>query len=140
MDAAGDAILTLLRRGDEATIVARGQSMRPLLRDGTQLRVAPLPAAAPLRIGDVVLCRIGAGLILHRVVALRSEGASLWVTTRGDGRRSEDRPVLRDAIVGRVVAATRFGRLLRLDGVGGRVVGYVAAKLLPHLWFLRKSR
>lgn len=136
-DPAGEAILALLARGDEARLRARGQSMRPLLPDGTRLLLRSLSPGEPLHLGDVVLTRPG-GLVLHRVVALRSTDEGLWVVTRGDGRRTADPPLPRSAVLARVVEATLFGRPVRLDGLLGRAVGLFAVRLLPHLWFLRK--
>lgn len=55
-----------------------GQSMWPLIRDGERVEVRP--RSGPVEIGDVVLVMLGHKLVLHRVVAIQSDG----VVTKGD--------------------------------------------------------
>jgi signal peptidase I len=98
----------LLARGSTVTFVARGASMRPFLRDGDRVTLAPLRGRP--RLGDVVLTR-GASLgVVHRVVALRGGR----VLTKGDALpRSDGWRSLGD-VLGRVERVERAGRAVPL--------------------------
>jgi hypothetical protein len=78
-----------------------GMSMSPLLKPGDLVLLEDL--TAPPRVGDVVLLRLAAALVLHRVVSVDDEGGLL--TTRGDAMRRSDAPLPRSA------ALARFDRL-----------------------------
>lgn len=87
--------------------------MVPTLRDGDLLEFAAC-RLEELLIGDVLLFLSPADhrWIVHRVTAILASG----VRTRGDGNDGEDPFVLRDGIVGRVVAAWRGGVRRRVGG------------------------
>ncbi len=88
----------------EGTWVAlRGSSMQSAYADGDWLLVAPFTAAAPVRLGEVVVARRGERLVTHRVVELRDGMA----TTKGDACPRADPPVPVGALLGRVVSARR---------------------------------
>ena len=99
-----------MRRGNTLRVRARGDSMLPFLRHGDVLHVRPLPAAA-VCVGDVICYAPSPGrLHLHRVVARDERG----FVTRGDALPYvEDVPVA--ALLGRVIARERAGRVRRLD-------------------------
>jgi len=121
----------LLRRGNKVRFRARGRSMAPLIRDGDVLTVEP---AGPetLRVGDVALHRIGGEqVVAHRVLARRAERGEVLLTTRGDALSGPHDRVCAEEVLGRVVEVERDGRVLRLDRGPWRVLGLVAAKLLP---------
>ncbi len=58
-----------LRRGETVQFRPHGNSMEPLVRSGALCTVEPVDPCA-LRVGDVVLCRVGRDDYLHRVVDL----------------------------------------------------------------------
>ena len=73
-------IIRLIEEGHTATIVARGDSMRPFIEDGRDKLV--LGKADSVRVGDVVLAELSEGhFVCHRVERI-SEG---MITMRGDG-------------------------------------------------------
>lgn len=80
----------------------QGRSMTPTLRPGDEVVVAPIAPEA-LTPGDWVVVRAG---FLHRYLGRRGER----VLTKGDGHLGLDPLWDPDAVVGRVVEASRAGR------------------------------
>lgn len=96
----------LLGAGHALRFRARGGSMHPAIRDGDALWVSP---SAPVRRGDVALCRAAAGRVLaHRVVCVTEAG----IQTQGDALACPDPPVPWEQVLGRVTAVERAGRRL----------------------------
>ena len=122
-------------------IWARGQSMRPFLRDGARVLLAPVRQDQMIVVGDVILVRLGppglglGGLILHRVIDAPDSTGHL--RTRGDGRRSADAAVHRTAVLGRAEAIWIFGRRVAVGGPLARSLSRVWTRVLPYLWPLR---
>lgn len=107
-----DAVAAAHARGGSVLIRVRGRSMRPMIRDGEEVRVRPLGGRA-LAAGDVVLARTAGGAALHRVIAIdEGEGRLLL---KGDGERRPDARLPVAAILGRADAVRRRGRWVRLD-------------------------
>jgi signal peptidase I len=131
-----DVVSDLLDRGHSVRFRARGGSMRPTIREGEAITVAPARPTG-IRRGDVILYRVGRGVIAHRVarVAQRPDGALVFIP-RGDASQSRDEPVEETALLGKVVTVERGGRAL--DPVAGRaralaVAWTAAARLLGWL-------
>ncbi len=95
----------LLARGLSFRFVARGASMRPFVRDGDLLVVAPEGERA--LVGDLVLIPEGE-FTVHRVIARL--GHRIWV--KGDAMPRIDGVFDRRTIAGRVVELSRAGRLI----------------------------
>ncbi|HTZ49047.1 MAG TPA: C25 family cysteine peptidase [Verrucomicrobiae bacterium] len=106
----------LLRRGDAVQFRVSGASMQPNLVDGDDVLVT---AAKPedLHRGDVVLARNDMGFQVHRVVQVSADNAQ--VITRGDSGQKSDSPA--QHILGKVIAAERRGKRLKMAGLGARV-------------------
>jgi hypothetical protein len=87
-----------------------GVSMKPTLSWEDIVEVEP---CVQVRAGDVLLFKSGDKLVIHRVVAVRSDG----LVTRGDHNNHADACLLapRD-IMGRVVAACRGNQRRRIHG------------------------
>jgi signal peptidase len=81
--------------------VVSGVSMRPLLQAGDIVLTAPVNPE-DVAVGDIIRFREGNSYVLHRVVAVHSEGAILFIT-RGDANNVDDRPLPASALEGRVV-------------------------------------
>ncbi len=113
-------IRSVIAGGQAVRLTVRGDSMRPFLRDGDQVELAPAPAP---RVGDPVLVRAGRGpearYLLHRVVRLAHE----HVFVRGDAQRVEEGPFPVDDVIGRVTTILRAGRTLDLDRRRWRLAG-----------------
>lgn len=90
-----EAVESTLAEGREVQIAVRGNSMRPLLRDGRDRVVLHPCAGRDCRPGDVVLFRHGGRHVLHRIVRRDGEGFVL----RGDGNyRLEERCAEKDVL------------------------------------------
>ena len=96
----------LLTESDEVTITIRGNSMRPMLRDGRDGVVLRRYESEPIRVGDVMLFKYRAGYVLHRVIKIEDE----QITFAGDGNYKIYEQAQRSEIVARMVAYVRVGR------------------------------
>jgi hypothetical protein len=90
------------RAGDQAWVVAHGDSMRPLIPPGARLLVEF--GALPAGVGEIIVFAQGERLIAHRVVAWR------WSSpiAKGDAEAFCDAPLDHENILG-VVRALRRG-------------------------------
>ena len=113
-------IRDLASEGKAAEIPVRGNSMRPMLRDGDRVRLAPV-THADARLGDVVLRVEPSSPIIHRVVGWWPSRDGWRVLTKGDGARRLDPPLPPERLVGRVVALVRGSDVRQLDGTWMRV-------------------
>ena len=95
-EVAGD----LLNRGLGFRFQARGRSMLPVIADGDILHIEPARFCSEYRVGEIVLFRIEGKLKAHRVI--RKCYDSLFA--RGDAGITEEGPIHRADILGRVVA------------------------------------
>ena len=110
----------LLADGASPEIPVRGNSMRPILRDGDRVRLAPVTRARA-RLGDVVLRVEPSGPIVHRVVGWWPSRDGWRLLTKGDGARRLDPPLPPEGLAGRVVARVRGDSVRRFDGAGMRI-------------------
>jgi hypothetical protein len=97
---------------------AVGKSMLPTIQDGEIVHVKPVNRDM-LRIGDIILLRMGAEFKAHRIIRKRGQ----CFVTRGDAGVDTDGEIRCDQILGRVTAkeAVNSGRLVRLDGMRARL-------------------
>lgn len=73
-------VVQLIQEGHKATIIARGNSMRPFIEDSRDKLV--FGKVDHLRVGDVILAEVEEGhFVCHRIEAIK-DGV---VTMRGDG-------------------------------------------------------
>jgi signal peptidase len=111
--------------GVRPTLVS-GVSMAPLLQAGDLVLTAEVEPEE-IVVGDIVRFRAGDSYVLHRVIAIRSEG-SLEFITQGDANNVSDPPLIASAVEGRVVSilpgfgwpsiGVRMGLQWVLDRVG----------------------
>jgi hypothetical protein len=118
------------RSSRELVVRLTGRSMEPAIPSGAEVRIRCGESGG---VGDVVVCREGAGVRVHRVVA---RAAQAWILTRGDARWLPDAPLPGDdAVLGRVTAVVRDGTFVAppaaRPSLGRRVV------LWPLVWALR---
>jgi hypothetical protein len=88
----------LLQQGMSVEFAPTGNSMTPLIMSGQWVRVEPLPAAADLNVGDIVLAKVKANLYLHKVSAI--EGRRVQISNN-HGRINGW--TMRNRVYGRVV-------------------------------------
>ena len=106
----------VLEKGKSFRFRARGTSMRPFIRDGDTLTIAPLATGRPRRGEAVVVFRpseIRPCLLVHRIVGVHERGFAI----QGDAADCEPESIPPEAIVGRVVRVERGGKDIRL-GLG----------------------
>ncbi len=118
----GPLLRDLTADGRSAELPVRGDSMRPLLRDGDRVQVVPV-GGIRIRLGDVLVLAMPSGPVIHRAVGWWPSRQGRNLLTKGDGTIRLDAPVRGGAVVGRAVARVREGRLRRLDGPGMRARG-----------------
>jgi signal peptidase I len=122
----------MLREGDAVLVPTQGSSMHPLIPEGCCIRVEPTSAAA-LRLGDVIVYRVGEALMAHRLLGKRGDGGSLCLITKGDAiswRFREE--VAPEQVLGRVsVVNWRRGLHLHIDSGWGRVLSLILAATWP---------
>jgi signal peptidase I len=90
------------------------QSMAPFLKVGDMVLVEPMASDSPafnVRRGDVIVVRRAGELITHRLVSMGKETC----LTKGDRNRFMDPPIAHQAILGKVIAVERNGRVRRLN-------------------------
>ncbi len=115
---------------------ATGASMRPTIRDGDVLTVAPLRPHG-LRRGDVVFYRaLGGGLRAHRLLGWRRTPEGTWACIRGDASCGPPEWIPETDLLGRVISRIRDGRSRQLDAPGSRGLGLLRAirQSLRGLW------
>jgi signal peptidase I len=104
----------LIQDGFQLRAPVAGGSMLPWIRAGDCLVVAPLPMKNPLP-GELVLFERDGALVAHRVVRRSRIHGNDCVVTRGDWMTVEDAPIMPEAVIGKVVAIDRRGRMIQLD-------------------------
>jgi signal peptidase I len=133
-----DLVCDLLARGCGVRFRAKGGSMFPTFREGEAITVAPVKPGG-VRLGDIVLCRVGFSVIAHRVVRVKRVGEGRVFITRGDASLTSDEPVEASAVLGRVVAVERGGRTVHLTGRQARLAGAVRSAA-AHLYRWVRAR
>lgn len=111
----------LIKENLKVTFRLKGGSMRPFLRDGDVIRIAPRAAEA-LRPGDIALAHTDYGVLLHRIVRISGEQVILL----GDANRREELTE-RGKVIGVFDAAWRGEKSLNLDSRSMRQ--------LAHCWY-----
>jgi hypothetical protein len=101
-----EATATLLRDGLTVRVSAFGHSMTPAIASGDALIVQPASPGA-LRVGDVVLCRMGNHLVAHRIAG-RRRGPTFLL--RCDQTGSDDGWIDAEQILGSVIAVEHNGQ------------------------------
>jgi hypothetical protein len=86
-----------LLAGETVSFRPRGGSMSPKIQSGQLCTVAPVDAAT-LRVGDIVLCKVGGSEYLHLVKAIQGERYQI-----GNNRGRINGWVGKNAIFGRLV-------------------------------------
>ena len=128
----------LLRLGIAVRFKARGNSMRPLVRDGDILLVKPL-ADTRLRVGDIVLCsHTPERVVVHRVVRRKTGNDGDTYLVQSDRSFITTGWVTRATIHGRVVALERGGKIHNLQRPLARLAGILAA--WRTRWQLKRNR
>lgn len=103
-------LLDALARGESVRVRVQGVSMLPWLREGDQVCVRP-SAGCRLCRGDIALFRRPpSGLILHRVVGVRTEAGAVVCDCLGDSESGSPERVPASDVIG-VVETTMLRRV-----------------------------
>ena len=109
----------LLTEDLTATILVRGNSMRPLLRDGCDKVVLRRSQESDIAIGEIMLFRYRGDYIMHRVVGIDGD----IVVFAGDGNYKTYEMAPRRDVIARVVSVVRpSGRVVECDGWSWRTI------------------
>lgn len=100
-----DLARDVLDRDARVSFVVHGRSMLPVLLDGDRVTVAPLDHKP--RPGELLALSTPHGLMVHRLVAYRSDGS---VITAGDNVDHRDAPRSLSDVLGIVECVTRNQR------------------------------
>lgn len=72
--------ITRLQRGETVKFRPRGASMKGKIESGQLCTVAPIEAE--IKIGDIVLCKVGGRQYLHLVKAVQGDRFQIGVPTK----------------------------------------------------------
>lgn len=100
--------------------------MKPTLLDGDRVLVDPRGRA---RVGSIVVVRVEARLVVHRVIGLDGSAPEAVLRMCGDGMARLDPPVARRSILGVAVGLRRGEFEERLDRRRDHVAGVLIARL-----------
>ena len=121
----------ILQRGGLFRFQARGYSMRPFVRDGAVITVAPTEAGS-VRFGDVVFHFSKGRAVVHRVVGKDLIDKEPAFLIRGDEASSPTETVLAAEVIGKVVSIEQDGKIARINNGLLRVSGIIWAGF-PYL-------
>lgn len=96
-----------LRSGREFPSLAFGDSMLPLLKPLSEIRIRPVPAGR-VRVGDIVAYRRNGSVCAHRVVKIAFKEDGVVLLTKGDNRSQQDPLWDSRMMIGVVVRAGPF--------------------------------
>ena len=109
----------LLTEDITATILVRGNSMRPLLRDSRDKVVLRRSQESDIAIGEIMLFRYRGDCIMHRVVEIDGD----TVVFAGDGNYKTYETAHRADVIARVVSVVRpSGRVVKCDSLRWRTM------------------
>ena len=134
MDVFSALTTELLAGGHDVRFSVHGPSMHPTIQEGDRVRLSRL---GRIKRGDIVLCRLQRGLILHRLVGV-VPGSSTCYRLRADGVGSEEETVAIDQIIGRAVSVERGDQEIHLSGNWAAVLLRLRQRL--SRWVTSKRR
>lgn len=105
-------------------LTVRSDSMKPFLKTGDQVTVAPLHGSK-LRVGDIIC--YGRPIICHRVIARFRQEGEVYIIEKGDSIRAGKKVAERE-ISGRVVAIRTKKRQYAITSPSWRVINFFIAQ------------
>ena len=106
--------------GEQHWLPVQGASMLPLLHEGDEIQISHDLSA--VRQGDILVFQKPDGLVAHRVVRIlkHTPGAYPYLT-KGDNCTHFDTPLKDEALLGRVTAIRRNGKVRDLSAPAWRI-------------------
>lgn len=130
------AIQEMLDMGFEVEFTVTGNSMWPLLRHGRDTVILKSRKSKKLKVGDIVLMKVGEGrYLLHRITSVRDNA----IQTTGDGNCFRDGWFSQDCVIGYAVRVKRKGEELFLDERKWRISAAIWRILFPFRKQIFKS-
>jgi len=127
----------VLGREKSLRFKAKGESMRPFIRDGDILEITPVNGEE-IRLGGVIFYHVGEKrTVAHRVMKKIIENDKLVFLTKRDLNTDEEEKVHLEQVLGRVKAIERKGRKIRVNEGLNRLMYIFYLKISP---FLTKAR
>ena len=127
----------ILHAGLSLRLVGKGESMRPMVREGDLLEIQPADPSSIQR-GEIVLCLLEDGrVVIHRVVRIDRRANGLRFLVQGDQALEPDGWVEADSVLGRLVELERDGKRISMQNVHTRLLGKLAALRLR--WKLNRT-
>ena len=125
-------VVQLIQEGHTATMMARGNSMRPFIEDGRDKLV--FGQVDHLSVGDVILAEVTEGhFVCHRIEALK-DGE---VTMRGDGNVNGTEMFPKENVRAKLLQVVRKGKTYTLaTSKAWKCYSSVWPKLLPMRRYL----
>jgi signal peptidase len=133
-----DVSTELLRSGQSIRFQAPGRSMYPTIKEHETITVQSV-ATSGVKTGDIILYRLEAVVIAHRVVRIeRGEHGGSRFILRGDASGAPDEPVEPAQVLGKVVSVERGGRSIDLYSRRAKMLrtAYVWASRVKR-WIIR---
>jgi hypothetical protein len=127
----------ILQAGLSRGLVGKGESMRPMVREGDLLEIQPADPSSIHR-GEIVLCLLKDGhVVIHRVVRIDRRAAGLRFLIQGDQVLEPDGWIGAYSVLGRLVELERDGKRISMQSEHSRLLGQLAALRLQ--WKLNRT-
>ena len=130
-----DSTTDASKRPDLLRFTARGGSMYPFIRDRDAILVEPA-GTSEIRLGEILVYPTTRGTAAHRLIARRRKNRQAMLICQGDRFLRPDPPVGPEEVLGRVVAISRNGKVIHMDDLRYRLLGFLMAKSLSLRWIV----
>jgi len=141
----GQEILGLLKdvqnRGGSLRLTAKGDSMKPTIRNGDTISIAPVPVHGVGK-GDIVLFRKWekTQITVHRIININGRN----YLVRGDNAEEDDGWISDEMIKGVVTGLDRKGKILSIPGrryfIFYKSYLYMRKKVVRLVWYLKGKK
>lgn len=107
---------SLLAEGKTLKVRADGYSMYPSVKPGAVIFIEPLAPETNLVPGEIIAWKRESGFVVHRLSRILKTNDNISYITRGDSCASEDPPVNRELIAGKVVRVENGSGIIKTSG------------------------
>ncbi|MCR4803848.1 MAG: S24/S26 family peptidase [Lachnospiraceae bacterium] len=129
-------LIKIAKQGKQVRILGKGNSMRPLLRDGMDYAfLEDIKDKKTLKKGDVVFYYYNGHFVLHRVYKVLEDGAQML----GDGNNLVEEMVPWKHIFLKAVKIERNGKVISMNSWYLKCYGTVWMWLRPVRGFIRRG-
>jgi signal peptidase I len=133
-----DLGFSLLAEGKILKIKADGYSMYPTVKPGSIIYIEPLIENMSPVPGEIIAWKRESGFVVHRLVKITRNSDETSYFTRGDSCSSEDQPVTKELIAGRVVRVENLNKEIISAAGLARKHCYFVNRL--RVWFILKIK